>query len=343
MDGNRPHRMPLILLVSAAVMLAAVLVLSAPDGSAQTAASDPLQLEAKIPLGNVAGRIDHMAVDVGRRRLFVAELGNNTVGVVDLEVRKVVHRITGLSEPQGVAYVASNDSLYVANAGDGSVRIFRGADYAPAGRIDLGEDADNIRVDTAANRLLVGYGNGAIAVIALPGNGKAKAVALKAHPESFQLDPAASRIFVNVPAARSIVVLDSATGEERANWPMKYGANFAMVLDHERPRVLVVFRNPAKLVAFSKNTGATAGEADACGDADDLFLDSKRNRVYIACGAGFLDVLNAQDAAFPRLARIPTVSGARTALFVPEIDRLLLGVRARSGESAAIWVYRAAP
>jgi YVTN family beta-propeller protein len=282
-----------------------------------------------------------MAVDAARHRLFVAELGNNTVGVVDLEVRKVVHRISGLSEPQGVAYVASNDSLYVANAGDGSVRIFRGPDYAPAGRIDLGDDADNIRVDAAANRLLVGYGNGAIAVIALPGNGKAKAFPLKAHPESFQLDPANSRLFVNVPNKRSIAVLDSVTGEERANWPMKYGANFAMALDREGQRVLAVFRSPAKLVAFSLQTGATLAEADTCGDADDLFLDRKRSRVYISCGAGFVDVLNARD--FARLERIPTVSGARTAFFVPEMDRLFLAVRARSSEPAAIWVYRAAP
>jgi YVTN family beta-propeller protein len=308
---------------------------------AQSAASEPLQLEARIPLGKVSGRIDHMAADVARHRLFVAELGNNTVGVVDLKARKVVHRISGLSEPQGIAYVASNDSLYVANAGDGSVRIFRGPDYAPAGRIDLGEDADNIRVDAATNHLLVGYGNGSIAVIALPGNSKDKTFALKAHPESFQLDAASSRLFVNVPNNHSIVVLDSRTGEERANWPVKYAANFAMALDHERQRVLVVFRNPPKLVAFSMQTGATEGEGNICGDADDLFLDSKRNRIYVSCGAGFLDVLNAQD--FKRLGRIPTVSGARTAFFVSDMDRLLLGVRARSGEPAAIWVYRATP
>ena len=51
---------------------------------AQTGETRPLQLEAKIPLGDVRGRIDHMAVDLKRQRLFVAELGNDSVGVVDL-------------------------------------------------------------------------------------------------------------------------------------------------------------------------------------------------------------------------------------------------------------------
>src|ERR1700740_2657840 len=134
----------------------------------------PLQLETKIPLGNVAGRIDHMTIDPERHRLFVAELGNDSVGVVDLNERKVVHRISGLKEPQGLAYLRMNESLYVANGGDGSVRVFRGPDYTPTGRIDLGADADNIRVDLPANRILVGFGSGAIAVVDLRENAKSK-------------------------------------------------------------------------------------------------------------------------------------------------------------------------
>ena len=130
---------------------------------AQTAGS-PLVLEAKIPLGDVSGRIDHLGIDVKRQRLFVAELGNDSLGVVDLASGKA-RTIAGFSEPQGVAYVASADSLYVANGGDGSVRVLRGDNLTPIGRIELGDDADNVRVDASRNRVLVGYGNGAIAVI----------------------------------------------------------------------------------------------------------------------------------------------------------------------------------
>jgi YVTN family beta-propeller protein len=91
----------------------------------------------------VSGRIDHLGIDTKRQRLFVAELGNNSVGVVDLAASKVLHRIAGLSEPQGVAYVPFADRIFVANAGDGSVRVLRGEDLTPIGRIELGDDADN--------------------------------------------------------------------------------------------------------------------------------------------------------------------------------------------------------
>jgi YVTN family beta-propeller protein len=309
----------------------------------QPAMSVLLQLETKIPLGAVTGRIDHMAVDLARRRLFVAELGNDSVGVVDLDAQNVIHRISGLKEPQGVAYVSTNDLLYVANGGDGSVRFFAGPNYSPAGRIDLGADADNIRVDMGANRLLVGYGSGAIAVIDLKDNGKIFSFALRAHPESFQLDNSSRQIFVNLPNARAIAVLNESTGKEGAAWPLRHGGNFPMALDPERHRVLVAFRNPAKLAAFDWQIGGLVSEVDICGDADDLFLDRKRNRVYVTCGAGFIDILSANDTNYSRQARISTVSGARTGLFVPEMDRLLLAVRSHNKEPAAIWVYRTIP
>src|SRR5262249_19780557 len=153
-----------------------------------------------------------------RHRLFVAELGNDTVGVVDLKQRKVVHVIAGLKEPQGVGYVPSSDALYVANARDGSVQLFKGEDYAGAGRIDLGDGGDNVRVDIAANRFFIGYGGGAMAVIDPASRSKVAEIPLKAHPEGFQLSTASPRIFVNLPDARAIAVLDRSSGQETARW-----------------------------------------------------------------------------------------------------------------------------
>src|SRR5258705_12027375 len=111
----------------ARAILVMVMVMVPAAAKAQTAGS-PLVLESKIPLGEVSGRIDHLAIDVKRQRLFVAELGSDTLGVVDLAAGKVLRTIAGLKEPQGVAYVPFADSIYGANAGDGSVWVLRGDD-----------------------------------------------------------------------------------------------------------------------------------------------------------------------------------------------------------------------
>jgi DNA-binding beta-propeller fold protein YncE len=318
--------------------------LSLSDAVAQPAETAPLQLEAKIPLGSVRGRIDHMAVDLKRQRLFVAELGNDAVGIVDLANRKLVRTITGLKEPQGVGYEPSTDTLYVANAGDGSVQLFEGTDYAARERIELGSDADNIRIDAAANRVLIGYGSGALAIIDPSTRSKVGDVPVKGHPESFQIDPDTSQVFVNVPDAHGIAVVDRVSQKQIGKWPLAdRGANFPMALDHGRRQVLVIFRAPAEFGVFAMTGGKLIATTETCGDADDLFIDAGRSRVYVSCGAGFLDVFEMKGAVYRRIARVPTVSGARTSLFVPELDRLLVAVRASSEEPAAIWIFRPLP
>ncbi len=231
---------------------------------AQTAGA-PLMLETKIPLGEVSGRIDHLGIDLKRQRLYVAELGNNSLGVVDLAAAKVLRTVTGLSEPQGVAYVPFADSIFVANAGDGSVRVLRGEDLAPIGRIELGDDADNVRVDAARNRVIVGYGKGALAIIDPATRTKASDIRLKGHPEGFQIDETETRVFVNVPDARDIEVVDLASEANRSLPTQSAESNFPMAIDGEAHRVLAVFRSPPTL------DGAFRSGRTRCGQGGDLW------------------------------------------------------------------------
>src|SRR3954447_13758814 len=173
-------------------LLLAFLLLSPVMAKAQTAAV-PLQLETKIPLGPVSGRIDHLAIDLKRQWLSVAELGNDSVGVIDVANRKLISTMRGFQEPQGIGYEPWTDTLYIANAGDGSVRLIRADDFTLLGRIDLGDDADNVRIDSQRGQVLVGYGKGALAVIDPGTHTKLSDIPLRAHPESFQIEPGGAR------------------------------------------------------------------------------------------------------------------------------------------------------
>ena len=55
------------------------------DETSQTGGTSALEQVQSIQLPNVAGRIDHMALDSQGGRLFVAALGNNTLEVIDLK------------------------------------------------------------------------------------------------------------------------------------------------------------------------------------------------------------------------------------------------------------------
>ena len=311
------------------------------NGPEVAAAEPPLRLTAKISLRKVSGRIDHLAVDLGRQRLFVAGLGNDSVGVIDLKEGQIIRQIEGLKHPQGVDYEPSTDTLFVVNAGDGSVRLFHGTELEPSGRIDLGEDADNIRVDAAHHRVLVAYGNGAIASIDPDTRAKTGVVILDGHPEGFQTD--GTHVFANVPDGRHVALIEGAEVTTHARWRFgETGRNFPMALEQEESRLITVTRDPAELLRLDLSDGALLSRTDTCEDADDVFFDAKRHRIYVSCGEGFLDIFE-QRNGYERIARIPTVRGARTSLFSPMLDRLFVAGRATSREPAAIWVYEPTP
>lgn len=303
--------------------------------------SRPLVLESTIPLPNVSGRIDHLAIDLAGNRLFVAELGNNTLDVLDLTAHKLLHRISGLAEPQGVGYVSGLGLIVVADGGDGKVRFFSGVDFTPRGVIPLSDDADNVRVDPRSGHVLVGFGTNQIAIIDPVKPEWLSNIPLPSHPESFRLSSSTGRLFVNVPAAGEIVMVDDLAKGTGASWMTRgIAGNFPMALDETNRAIIVVFRRPAKLATFDMMTGKEIGTADACGDSDDVFLDEKRNRIYASCGAGSIDVFERGPKDLNLVARIETARGARTSLFVPELDRLYLAAPASSTIGAMIQVYR---
>jgi DNA-binding beta-propeller fold protein YncE len=286
---------------------------------ALTLSAQPLRLEKTIPLPNVNGRIDHFAADVAGQRLFVAALGNNTVEVVDLAAGKVVHSIRGLKEPQGLLYWPETNRLYVANAVDGHVRVYDGRTFEQTQEYDLSGDADNIRFDAPAKEIFVGYGNGALGVI----NGELKSrvgeTMLDAHPESFQLEKQGPRIFVNVPGAENVTVIDRRTRTVVAKWPVTGAkSNFPMALDEASHRLFLGCRKPAKLLVLDTASGKQTASLDISGDTDDLFYDAALKRIYVSGGAGSITVLQQKGPDdYQALATIPTAPGARTSLFVP--------------------------
>ena len=116
-----------------------------------------------------------------------------------------------------------------------------------------------------------------------------------------------------------------------------------MVLDQTRQNLLVAFRRFAELGVFSSSDGTHTGTVPTCGDVDDMFFDSKRDRIYVSCGEGFIDVLAPDGPSYRQTGRLTTAVGARTSLFVPDLDRLLLAVPAKGETPAAIWVFRPSP
>ena len=323
-----------------ACLAAALCCVGAAEIAAQSAA--PLKLKETIALPGVEGRIDHFAFDATGERLFVCALGNNTVEVLDLRKGERVHSITGLGAPQGIAYVPELDRLFIANDKGGICKIYDPKSYQNVGEIDFKDDADNVRYDDSSKRLYVGFGSGGIGIISAPDSKGIGSIKLSAHPEAFELEKQGKRIFVNVPNARHVAVIDRDKGEVINTWKTDLAfENFPMALDEANHRLFVGCRLPSKIVVLDTESGKVIAKIDISGDSDDLFYDSKRHRIYAICGAGKIDIIEQADAnTYKAFAKVDTAEGARTGLLLPERDSLFVAVPHRGLQQAEIRRYQ---
>lgn len=307
----------------------------------------PLPREvARIELPGVQGRIDHLALDAPGQRLFVAALGSGSIEVVDLAQGRRVARLEGFREPQGLFFLPEPGRLFVTEGAGTGLAILDGNPLTRSA-IVLPEDADNIRYEAGARRLWVGAGGGRSGALAAvdPDRGKVVSrIALDAHPESFQLEAGGPRIFVNVPGRQEVQVVDRERRQAVARWSLPYAANFPMALDEGRGRLFVGCRRPARLLVLDGETGRLVAELDSPGDADDIFVDSQSQRVYVSAGEGLLRVYTSREGdRFEAIGDVATGPGARTSLLVPELHRLYVAVPARGQAPARVLVFDTAP
>jgi len=301
--------------------------------------ADELTLRQTIPLADVKGRIDHMDADVKKQVVFMSALGNNSLEIVDIKNGKQVHSIKGLSEPQGVIFIPQTNEIMVANGGNGGCQFYNSETYQSTGTIDLGSDADDIRYDSIGKRIYVGYGSGGIAEIDPAKHVKTADIKLPEHPEGFQLDKALRKIFVNVPDAHQIDVIDLKSGGVVAKWKTDYSANFPMAIDESSHIIFIGYRHPAKLVAIDEGTGKTIALSDLVGDADDLYYDGRSKKVYASGGSGAINIYLFEKSTFKQIASVSTRSGARTSLLIPALNGFVLAERATGNEAAQLSVY----
>ena len=334
---------------SGAACLAVLFAFFAPLAAQEQAPSNdefaPLVLVRIIPMPDVQGRFDHMAVDNKTGRLYAAVYGDDSVQVLETQRGKRVHSINeGLTKPQMIAYLPDSNRIVVSNEGDGSCKIFDADTYKLIDTVKFADDADQLRYDPVTKRVYVGYGDGAIGMFDATTNKRIEGgFELGAHPESFQLEEKGPRIFVNLASISQIAVIDRNT-HKIEKWKLEEaGTNFPMALDEEHHRLFVAARRPARLLVLNTDTGKVVASLPGATDTDDMAFDVTRRRIYVPSGEGFIFVYQQIDAdRYQRIAKIPSAIGARTSAYYGQVGKhnsLYLAVPGRSNRGAELWVY----
>jgi hypothetical protein len=292
-----------------------------------------LKLVQTIPLKGAAGRLDHLALDAKQHRLFIANLSNNSLDVVDLKAGKLVRQVANQQKIQGVVYVSHLNRLFAGNGVDGVCNVFSGEDYTLLKSIKL-PDADNVRYDAVKDLIYVAHAEKSLSVID-PKTGAVNAtIKLPGPPEAFQIDSEQGRIYVNTHDPAQVAVVDARKNEVVAVYPIKLAsANYPMALDAKNDRIFIGCRKPAKVAVMQAKTGKELAGIDIPADVDDLFFDARRQRLYASCGEGYLTVIQQKDGdRFEIIEKIAMPKLTRTCLFDAASDRLFVPVPRQVGQ-----------
>jgi DNA-binding beta-propeller fold protein YncE len=311
---------------------------------APAAGQTRLELVQTIPLQGKPGRLDHLALDAKGQRLFVANLSNASLDVVDLRAGNLLKQIPNQRKIQGVAYAPDLDRIYVGNGDDGVCNVFDGKDYALLKSIKL-PGADNVRYDPSSGRVCVGHAEKALTVLDAKTLETVATIKLPGPPEAFQLEPATNRLYVNCLSPCRVAVIDLKENKVVATFTLEGAkSNYPLALDTAGQRLFVGCRQPPRVLVVDARSGKERTHIDIPKDTDDVFHDAKRKRLYVTCGEGYLAVIEERAPdRFEVVEKITTAKLARTGLFDPGTGGFYAVLPAHEGKGPLVRVYQARP
>ena len=332
------------LFAAASVFVAVALAAQGPE-------KDALRLVQTIPMPDVKGRLDHMDVDVKGKRLFVAGLENGSLEVIDLAAGKRSKSIPGFKKPQGIAYVASLNKLFVASGDDGMLRVFGGDNMELLDEIKLDLGPNRVVYDPNTKLLYVGYGGkdagkdyGEVGIIDARTNEHLGDVRVEAHPSELLLNKAGDTLFVFVSIASKVQIVDTKKREVVSTWPVSSQRNGDGAFDEKTHRLFIGTRTPPKMIAMESKTGKEVANPPTADGMDGVYFNGAQKRVYVSGGrdndVGYVFVYEQKDADhYETISKIPTRPGAGTSFWSPDLNRFYVAAPAYGAEDAAILVF----
>jgi hypothetical protein len=336
----------------------------------QTSAQEKqaLRLVRTIPLPGVTGRLDHMGVDLERKRLFVAAVTNNTLEVVDLAGAKVTNSLTGLKDTQDALYSGGDfNKLYVSSL-DGHVRVFQGETFRLVDDFKVEPGPNRLFHDPTTHLIYFGYGGHSAGFDAYERVGILQSKRGAAHdqlvadmiaptPRPGHLADIAMEdngiLLICDSLADLIYRFDTRKRELMESWPAKGDVSADLALDRARHRLFVGTRSPPEMNIYDSLSGKAIQSLPAPEAMDGVYYDARLKRVYMTGGRwygtpdaspGWIYVYEQQDPDhYEVISRIKTRPGSGTSLLVPEFNTFYVASQAIGAQGAAILEFEPVP
>jgi hypothetical protein len=330
--------------------------------------SPALRLVQTLPLPGVSGRLDHMAVDLEKKRLFVAAVAKGTIEVLDLDAGKAINSIPGIKDAQDALFLGGDfNKLYVSSL-DGTLRIFQGETFRLMQALKVEPDPNRLLYDPATDLIYFGYGGQNAGFDAYERVGVLQATR-GARSDQFLADMIAptfrpghlaemamddgGRLLACDSRADLIFQFDTRKRELIKSWPAHGDGAGDMSLDRVHHRLFVGTRIPAEMTVYDSESGKEIVSLPGPETMDGVHYDAELKRIYVSGGRwygspeaspGWLFVYQQRDGDhYELISKIKTRAGSGTSLFVPSLKRLYVASQAIGEQQGAILVYEPVP
>jgi DNA-binding beta-propeller fold protein YncE len=262
------------------------------------------------------GGFDHAAVHEPTGRIYVAHTANDAVDVIDIEARKFLGSIDGLTAVAG-ALVVEPDLVFTSNRGENTVGMF----HTGVEKIAVGIRPNGLAHDSRRGRLLAAHvgdpslpGSCTVSVVDVQARKRVADIPVAGRTRWTVYDPVADAFHVNIADPPQIVVVGAGDPVAiRRVVSVPHTGPHGLDIDVERRRLFCAC-DAGVLLEIDADGGEVVATDRIAGVPDVVFFNKVLGRLYVAVGdPGVIEVFD--TAPLRHRQTVATDAGAHTLSF----------------------------
>jgi YVTN family beta-propeller protein len=238
----------------------------------------------QIALIDLPGSPGFNQVTMANGQVVISRPGTNTIEIFSPVKRRVVARISQISDPRGIAVDDEGGSMYVALAGNNGIAVVDTRTWSVEKVIPVQHRPERLLWVPQRKALYVtSVLERSVSAIDIRTGTEQAVIELNALPQDLLYDPARQVVVVSLEDLNQVAAIDS-SNKITGRFKLVASEPTGLALDEQRRRLYVAVRYA--VLVLNADTGAEISRIPAPGGTDALVLDPGGNLLYAAAGDG---------------------------------------------------------
>lgn len=229
-------------------------------------------------------RPQSVAIDEERNRIFISNLDNNIITVIDGATQKPIAKIPAVNAAQMIGFNKANGKLYATSPVDNTVAVIDTLDKNyPVKIIPVGNQPRVLYINTVTNRIYVSHA-GDSTVHVIDGANDTDILTIPLSPKSFPLliqgDETANKVYVNLYGLGQVAVIDGATNKIEKQIPVGQNSVWLRPIPSAH-RLIVSVEGENKIAIINTDTDEVMQNVKLSGAPYRIFFDDRTSYIYV--------------------------------------------------------------